>query len=684
MPAFANLRRQLSVAELLFIAFIVIYPLFVNPFFAPVFGLPKLILLIIVAVVLAAIWSLQAIKAGRIELRVPKIALPGAAFLLVALLSSLQSVHPATSFLGQYGRWEGFITILSYTVVFLSAYSIASRKEALGVLFAGVLASTALVSAVAVIEHLWTNPFLLVAKIYCSAGFGQPNAFEVGRSMATFGSATFLAAYLAIVLPAIFAAILAKERPILPKIVLYFVFALGLVALVLTFARAAWLGAALGFFLVFVTGDKDLKLLKSLVLLVVILAVAVAAVQALGGPYTPLSRAVSLFKLESSSLTRVQMWQASLPLVPESPILGSGPDTFKFVFGKYKPEGWVEHLSDPLVDRAHNDSLQTVVTFGFLGLVAYLWLFTAFFWIGIKKLRQEPDPYLKWVLTGALGGALAYFVHLQFNFSHFSVSPYLWLFMGIASAVSFKSTRKEISLSLSNRQKTITCALVAVLTATLACLAGLALAADSHFYNGRDLEAKGNLSEALLSYRRASTLSRLENTYRLALAESYFKLAKQAKPAQRARLLRSGTEEFETAARLNPVDEQVHFRAGAAYLAAGRREQARQGQVELLQATINKHHLGLSLNPVMVDAHIDIGVAHALLNDIDSAISAWLDALEIDPENDWAYFNLGWAYEQKRDLLRAKESYHRAYRLNPNMPEAKAGYERLANIVNSL
>ena len=96
-----------------------------------------------------------------------------------------------------------------------------------------------------------------------------------------------------------------------------------------------------------------------------------------------------------------------------------------------------------------------------------------------------------------------------------------------------------------------------------------------------------------------------------------------------------------------------------------------------MRKSIDWNNQGLILNPVMVDAYLDNGVAYAYLGDYDDAIDAWLDALKIEPGNDRAYFNLGWVYEQKGRADLAKKNYLKAYRLNPRLHEARAAFDRL-------
>ncbi len=648
----------------------------INPFLAPVFGLPKLTFLILVALALAAAWCISVIKKGSFSLSRSWLGPALGAFFILAVLSTLQSIHTPTSLFGQYGRWEGLVTIACYFVLYLAAHNIWARKRSADftrTFFLALLASSVLVSATAIIEFFWTNPFLLLAKVYCAAGFGQPNSYEAGRSMATFGNPVFLAAYLALAVPVIFSGLLYQKYSLIPRWLLYPALLITSVALLLTFGRAALIGTVAGVMLISWLSWDYIKKFRTRIIQVILIAliflIAFGFVQAVGHNYTIVDRVTSIFKLQGSTLARVQMWITLLPLISERPLLGSGPDTFKYVFGKYKPEGWVEHIYNPLIDKAHSDSLQIAVTHGLLGLAAYLWIFILFIWLGVKRVRASGDRRESWFAIGVLGAALAYMIQLQFNFSHFTASPLFWLLLGSGSGLLMSRPVKVISLEIPRAKKVVLFAGIAVVFLTLTALSTTPLAADIYFYKGRSLQAIKKYPEAIQEYERAVSLNGLEVTYMLALADARMQLGQQAKNTRYINLALAG---FDRARNINPVDEQIYFKAGDAFLNAGR-----DGGASLMRKSIDWNNQGLILNPVMVDAYLDNGVAYAYLGDYDDAIDAWLDALKIEPGNDRAYFNLGWVYEQKGRPDLAKKNYLKAYRLNPRLHEARAAFDRL-------
>ncbi|MEW5705922.1 MAG: O-antigen ligase family protein [Actinomycetota bacterium] len=597
--------------------------------------------------------------------------MPLIAFFFVAVLSSLQSIHPLTSILGQYGRWEGLLTISCYLILYLTAHKLAERKELLNSLHLSLLASSLTISTIAIIEHFWTNPFLLFAKTYCPVEFSQPNAYDTSRSIATFGNATFLAAYLAIVLPIIFSYSMFMGKTARLRVLSYLSLFFTLISLLLTLGRAAWLGAFAGIVLIlWLSWSRAKRFYKHATAVAIIFALAFAIMSMAGYAHPLKDRFASIFKVEGSTLTRIQIWRSSLPLISENPLLGSGPDTFKYVFGKYKPEGWVQHLSDPQIDRAHSDILQTTITQGILGLLVYLWLSILIFWLGIKKAKPWKNSDEFWIVAGMLGSAFAYITQLQFNFSHFSTAPLFWIILGIVTRLLFTSSNsKIIATGISRRQRPAAIALISIMIVVLATWSILPLEADIHFERGRSLEAKGKLKDAITEYTLATTINGYEPIYKVSLAKALIQSGIKIKNKESIDL---GSQVFSQAKQLNPLDEHIYFSEGDAYLNAGR-----SGWPSFFEKSIESLYRGLELNPVMVDAYIDIGIAYAYLRNYDEAINAWNDALAIEPNNDKVYFNLGWVYEQKGERKLAKKAYLKAFRLNPQMIEARVASDRL-------
>jgi tetratricopeptide (TPR) repeat protein len=74
------------------------------------------------------------------------------------------------------------------------------------------------------------------------------------------------------------------------------------------------------------------------------------------------------------------------------------------------------------------------------------------------------------------------------------------------------------------------------------------------------------------------------------------------------------------------------------------------------------------------------GVNASKAGNFDDAVAAFAKAAEISPKCPDCYYNMGYAYSQKKDYAKAEESYKKAIEMKPDYPEAYSG---LANIYNA-
>ena len=86
------------------------------------------------------------------------------------------------------------------------------------------------------------------------------------------------------------------------------------------------------------------------------------------------------------------------------PIFGWGPENFTVVYDRYV---LAEDMELPILafDQAHNKPVEELSTKGILGLVAFLLLWAAAFWVVFLKVRQrDQDQWLYLFIGGALAG----------------------------------------------------------------------------------------------------------------------------------------------------------------------------------------------------------------------------------------------------------------------------------------
>jgi len=144
-----------------------------------------------------------------------------------------------------------------------------------------------------------------------------------------------------------------------------------------------------------------------------------------------LSRFANLSLSDTTTISRLTIWQMALEGVKERPVLGWGQDNFIYVFSKYYDPSM--YNQEPWFDRTHNIFLDWLVAGGILGLLAYLALYCMALWLVIKSAIL--DVYEKILFLALLGGYM-----FQNLFIFDNLTSYI-LFFALLAFVGF---RKEV------------------------------------------------------------------------------------------------------------------------------------------------------------------------------------------------------------------------------------------------
>lgn len=172
---------------------------------------------------------------------------------------------------------------------------------------------------------------------------------------------------------------------------------LGIVALILTYTRNAWVGLVVGLLLLAAVWRRRLLLIYPLLALVTWVA----------APRPVLDRMISTFDLrQHANYDRLCMWASGLEMVRDHPWLGLGPGMVPQLYPLYRlddaPRWRVPHL--------HNNLLQIAAERGLPALAAYLWLIGAFFtvtWRGLPGLHGAELAAVASTLVAVVGITIA-------------------------------------------------------------------------------------------------------------------------------------------------------------------------------------------------------------------------------------------------------------------------------------
>jgi putative inorganic carbon (HCO3(-)) transporter len=321
-------------------------------------------------------------------------------FVAVAFLGVLTSPLPADSFI-DWSRLSSMLLML--LVVERLAARPAWRAQALA-----AVALAAVVPLVVAAYQLATN-----TNLFSAGGFE--------RILGTFTHSNPLAAFLAVVVVMAFA-VLTNDRDQRRRVLAAVTLAAGLAGLYLTYTRAGWLAAAVGFAIVAATlGRRALLSLAAAAVLVV------ALVPGISERFADLAESESARGESANSLSwRIDYWASSLELAGESPVTGIGLNQIA---------AQTEEAKHP-----HNDFVRAYVELGVAGLLAYgylVWQYVASALRAVRAARPRARGLDRATLVGFAGVAVAYaLMGLVMNlFTQAVVGVYFYAVAGLAIAV---------------------------------------------------------------------------------------------------------------------------------------------------------------------------------------------------------------------------------------------------------
>ena len=110
--------------------------------------------------------------------------------------------------------------------------------------------------------------------------------------------------------------------------------------------------------------------------------------------------------------SRITYWSATLGLIGEFPLLGTGLGTYMHSFRRYNPV-----LEQVLVDHAHNDYLELLAEAGTVGFLLVVGGLGWFCWRTLKHWFTRHDPEVLGIVLGGLTSVLAIGLHSLVDFN---------------------------------------------------------------------------------------------------------------------------------------------------------------------------------------------------------------------------------------------------------------------------
>ncbi len=364
---------------------------------------------------LLALWVTRMLSGGVLVIWWTPLLWPGVAMVGVV---ALQFLLPVGGSVSPYATWESFRLYLAYFgLCFVLTHHLVTKARIVRLLSI-LVAWGALLAVLGLANQMLERPILLwFANIPFS-----------GRLTSTFVNPNHQAFYFSVLFFLALGLLLRPRRrsrlpsssenrrrgeaASLPGQVLL-VGAMTLIggALVLTMSRGGLAGTLVGLLVVFALslhgriGNWTVVALGCVVGSVVLYA-------SWFGLEPVLDRFATLAREPFADL-RWAVWEATLRLAGEAPLLGIGLGAFQDAFPLHRPE----IISLWTVDYAHNDYLQLLAEVGVIGLLVLAWALIGLATFVLRRWTRRHDPFVRGLTMAGLGALGAVAVHSSTDFS---------------------------------------------------------------------------------------------------------------------------------------------------------------------------------------------------------------------------------------------------------------------------
>jgi tetratricopeptide (TPR) repeat protein/O-antigen ligase len=606
-------------------------------------------------------WAAASLSRGSFALVRTPLDGPLAAFLAVALASWAAS-------------WAAHPT-----------FRLSIRNEGTrAALFLAVNALAAFFLAAQLLDPAWDKRFrrLALAVGALAGGYGilqyagreifWPQAINPysGRPVSTFGNPNFLSSYLVMLLPLCLVELVQAATP-RAKAFFSGLFLLFSAALICTFTRSSWIGAAVATGTLLWLGRGRLAPARRWiagVLLATFLLAAFWPSSPLAAKSTrPLDRVTELIQGVTQDQPygswhqRLLIWSCALDMTRERPVLGKGWGCFELFYPFY--QGW--YLSDSLFRnfRTHaNNAHQLLLEFwsqtGFAGLGVILWIGLLTVELARRRIPALPDdarlPALALLAAGAGMAADNFFG----NVSLFFAVPaffFFWIFGTFARELSPGPAR----LYRARGPLGWTVGVVLV-------LGSLAVVKRSYdhwkaeilYFDGFKKAKQGDIRAAVAALEKSHAYRRWEVNNNYELGNAYARQARWAGDNDLSGLSKEFIQKavwaYDEAVAANAGYDEIYFNRAALLSQVGRKEDAALS-----------YRMALLINPLSSDAYRALG--HLYLTDLkseDRAVDLFERAVFFFPRDKESWNNLGYLYTRLNQDQQAVDAFARALQID--------------------
>lgn len=378
-------------------------------------------------------WTARMLSEKKILFTKTALNIPLLFFLVCSFMASFHSAHI------RYSLGTIFHDYLIYFILFFCMVNTLQGREQIQRIVKAMLITYGLVCA------------------YGLYGYYTGIAVRDERLVATFEYHSRIAKYISLLLP--FAlCFFFYYKSLFTRFTLVCLMCVSVFSLLLTMSRTSWVAVCVTVFFVGFAARKKYLIFALIGMGALLICILPSKFIAQVKTITQVNK---FFVSEEILGERFLCWKASIAIIKDHPVLGIGPGkrNFRDVYQRYAnriqdtekqrkqetvagqpPERkikkknraeFTERLSHP-----HNLFLQIWVDTGILGLLSFLWLFSAVFYGAIKSWRISQERYEKTLLMGMVASLVSLFSHsLTDTFWKKPDAWFLWYIIGILFVV---------------------------------------------------------------------------------------------------------------------------------------------------------------------------------------------------------------------------------------------------------
>lgn len=237
----------------------------------------------------------------------------------------------------------------------------------------------------------------------------------------------------------------------------FIVFAIFLVAIFLSYSRAAWLSVVFAFGIYIIIKlriNYKIVLTFGAIFLGVFLYLQSQIIiklqtnkQESSGEFVEHVQSMTNVSSDDSNLERLNRWQSAFRMFEDRPFLGWGPGTYQVFYAPFQRSYEKTLISTDFGDRgnAHSEYIGPLAESGVLGLLSVLILVGTVIWTALTTLQRLSKGKERVLLFCAFLGLLTYFAHGILNnfLDTDKLSVPFWGFIGIIVAIDLYHSGNE-------------------------------------------------------------------------------------------------------------------------------------------------------------------------------------------------------------------------------------------------